>query len=233
MDRVPAPGCRLWILFFGVAIAAVGDGVREPAIEASATVRMRTTTVTPLPVGGGLAQPKAAANESAAIDLCRDYVEAQFEYFRSNFNADGVPAFAQRIRSTPGKHDGLYWPITGGEAESPLGPIVAAAAITEQPRERQPRPFSGYYLKVLLAQGPAVVGGVRDYVVDGRLLTGFALVAWPAHYGSSGVHSFLVNQLGDVYARDLGPDTTRIASGLYTFDPDHGWTKVVSGDEER
>ena len=177
---------------FGLAMVVRGDGVREPVIEASATVRMRTASVTSLRVGvpdavsGGLAHPEAATNESAAIDLCLDYVEAQFEYFRSNSNADGVPAFAKRIRSTPGKLDGLYWPITGAEAESPLGPIVAAAAITERPREHQPRPFSGYYLKVLLAQGPAAVGGARGYVVGGRMLTGFALVAWPAHYGSSG-----------------------------------------------
>ena len=231
--------CRFSILFCGLTIAVAAHRVPAPAVDASATVRLRSETATsfrtdgPNSVGNGVRPPEAAVNESAAIDLCRNYVEAQFEYFRLNPNADGVLAFAQKIRSTPGKHDGLYWSIDAGEAESPLGPNVAAAAVTERETEDDRRPSSGFYVKILLAQGPAAMGGARDYVVDGRLATGFALVVWPARYGVTGVQSFLVNHLGDVYARDLGSDTSRIASRLSAFNPDHNWTKIASRDEDR
>jgi hypothetical protein len=215
----------------------VEGGERNRIVVASATASVPPPTSTlgqmPASADSGLSKeaPDLMRNESAAIDVCRDYVEAQLKYFRSDTNADGIFAFAKRIRSTPGKRDGLYWAISDGEDESPTGPNVAAAAITEQQPSDKPRPLSGYYFKTLLAQGPAATGGSRNYQIDGLLLTGFALVAWPAQYGVSGVQSFIVNHLGDVYGSDLGPDTDRIASGLSAFDPDHNWTKVrVSQD---
>jgi hypothetical protein len=179
------------------------------------------------------AAAEIARNESSAIDLCRAYVEAQLAYFSRPRNVEGVLAFAERIRSTAGKHDGLYWPLDDdGANESPMGPNVAAAAITEQGPGEQPRPFLGYYFKTLLAQGPAAAGGARNFKVENRLVGGFALISWPAHYGVSGVQSYIVNHLGDVYARDLGPDTGRIAANVSVFNPDRSWTRVASVREE-
>jgi hypothetical protein len=174
-----------------------------------------------------------ARNEKAIINSCLDYVEAQLNYFRSDQDADGFLAFAERIRSTPGRHDGLYWAIGADDDESPMGPNFAAAAITEQEASDDIRPFFGYYFKMLLSQGPEAVGGARDYRIDGRLVAGFALVAWPADYGTSGVRSFLVNHLGDVYAKDLGPETPRSASAMTEFSPDWTWTKAASAADHR
>jgi hypothetical protein len=114
-----------------------------------------------------------------------------------------------------------------------MGPKFAAAAISEMQAGGKPQPYFGYYFKILLAQGSDAPGGARDYRVNGRLTTGFALVAWPAEYGISGVHSFLVNHFGDVYAKDLGPHTQRIASGMAAFDPDQSWAKVGAGNDRR
>ena len=161
-----------------------------------------------------------ARNHEAAIDLCLDYVDAQQTFLRLDPDKDGVPAFAQRIRSRPGRRDGLFWPIAAGEDESPFGPNMAAAAATEVSPHQAPRPLSGYFIRILLAPNPAAGSGARD--------SRSALIAWPAHYGVSGVHSFVVNHLGEVYARDLGPDTARIAIQLSTFDPGSTWRKVIS-----
>jgi hypothetical protein len=167
-----------------------------------------------------------AGNERAVIDICRTYVEAQFMYFRTDHNADGFLAFAQKIRSSPGSQDGLYWRLENGQDESPIGPNFAAAAVSEEQPPGNPRPFFGYYVKTLLSQGPEAIGGTRDYRVDGRLLTGFALIAWPASYGVTGVRSFMINHLGDVYAIDLGGETSRVAPAMSAFAPDRRWTKV-------
>ena len=147
-------------------------------------------------------------NEAAAVESCQNYVDAQLAYFRSSHRADGYLAFAEKIRSSPGAHDGLYWdPDVAGD-ESPVGPKFAAAAAAElNPGEASPH--FGYYVKILLAQGPEAVGGARDYRVDGRLISGFALIAWPAEYGVTGFRSFQINQLGEVYAKDLGSGTAR------------------------
>ena len=170
----------------------------------------------------------AAQNESAVINVCASYVEAQLIYFRADHDRDGFLKFARNIRSTPGSHDGLYWPPeSDDDEESPIGPLFAAAAITEYPNP-EPRPYFGYYFKILWAQGPEARGGARDYQVYGRLLTGFALIAWPADYGLTGVNSFMVNQFGDVYAKNLGPDTHRVAAGMPAFAPDRTWTKISS-----
>ena len=176
----------------------------------------------------GPVQPRSVfENEAAVVNVCASYVEAQLIYFRSDHRAGGFLEFAQRIRSTPGTHDGLYWAMDADQDESPLGPNFAAAAVTEEQADIESRPYFGYYFKVLLSQGPEATGGARDYRVNGHLIAGFALIAWPAEYGVSGVHSFLVNHLGEMYARDLGPDTQRAALGMTAFAPDRSWTKLL------
>jgi DUF2950 family protein len=171
-----------------------------------------------------------ATNEAAAVDICQKYVDAQFSYFRLRYA--GSLSFAQRIRSSEGKLDGLYWPREATEDESPMGPRFAAAAAAElAPGAAQP--WLGYYFKILIAQGPQASGGSRDYRVDGRLTSGFALIAWPAEYGVSGVRSFVVNHLGDVYAKDLGANTPRTAMGTAAFSPDRTWKRVVTEAESR
>ena len=174
----------------------------------------------------------AVENEAAVINVCASYVEGQMIYFHSFRDPQGFLGFASRIHSTPAMHDGLYWPVDSGEDESPMGPQFAAAAFTEAPSGIS-RPYFGYYFKILYAQGPDALGGARDYRVDGRLVTGFALIAWPAEYGASGVHSFVVNHLGDVYSKDLGPNTDRDAIGMSAFSPDRTWTRVLAAVETR
>jgi|tagenome__1003787_1003787.scaffolds.fasta_scaffold20808887_2 hypothetical protein len=239
MQRKAASFRVLQTILFGVAVAiSYGSTPRAGRGAASASVNIRTGTpfsghVYPLNLSTVPRRSyELAGNETAIIDFCLEYVEAQLEYFRSSRNANGILVFAQKLRSTPGERDGLYWPISHGDDESPLGPNVADAAFNEQPEGLQPRALSGYYLKILLAQGPAAVGGVRDYRVGGRLLTGFALIAWPAQYGVTGTQSFVVSHLGDVYARDLGPATARVAAACTRFNPDRRWTKVASVDDD-
>lgn len=172
-------------------------------------------------------------NEAALPSVCARYVDAQMTYFRSRHNGGGVPAYAQKIRSTPGRRDGLFWALDSSGDESPVGPRFAAAAAAEDRLPGAARPYFGYFFKILFSQGPAAAGGARDYRVDGRLITGFALVAWPAEYGVSGVRSFIVNHSGDVYAKDLGPDTQRVAPGMSAFDPDRTWMKIVAGSDTK
>jgi hypothetical protein len=209
-----------------LVIASATSGFYTPGPGSSRSYDVNAGTV-------AVSNLNISNNEAAAVDLCLDYVEAQYRYFRSNYAGDGIPVFAQKIRSTAGKRDGLYWPIISGDDESPLGPNIVAAAAAEPHPAGEPRPISGYFVKVLLGQGPAAAGGARDYRVNNRLIMGFGLIAWPARYGLSGIHSFVVNHLGDVYARDLGPGTDRIASGITKFDPDPNWTKVAVYEESR
>ena len=163
-------------------------------------------------------------NELSAIQACLAYVDAQHEYAEKGVAGNGV--YAQRIVSQPGKKDGLYWPAQSGEDESPLGELAAAAAADGYRAGQQRTPYHGYYYKVLTRQGPNAPGGALDYVVRGKMIGGFALVAYPAEYGNSGVMTFLVNHQGVVYEKDLGPDTARIASGMTAFNPDGTWRRV-------
>jgi hypothetical protein len=160
-------------------------------------------------------------NELATIQACLAYVDAQNEY------AEGSPAYAQRIVSTPGKKDGLYWPSKEGEKPSPLGELVADATQRGYRVGGAPMPFNGYFFKILTKQGPTARGGAQDYVVRGNMIGGFALVAYPAQYGNSGVMTFVVNHDGDVYEKDLGPSTARIAGRMNAYAPDQTWKKVV------
>lgn len=167
-------------------------------------------------------------NELDAIEVCHDYVEAQREYARKDRDGSGVLKYAQRIQSTPGKMDGLYWPAAPDQEQSPLGHFFAAAAAKgyEQTAGHPHEPYEGYHFRVLKRQGPAAPGGKFDYVVNGNMVAGFALVAFPVDYGASGIMTFIVNQQGDVYQKDLGPDTTKLARKISEYNPDKTWTLV-------
>jgi hypothetical protein len=166
-------------------------------------------------------------NELTTIDACKAFVDAQREY-ASVDRGDGIIDYAQRFVSTPGKKDGLYWPTKAGEPESPLGPLFvnAQAAGYKAVGGGKPQPYNGYYFRIMDGQGPAAKGGAYSYLAHGKLMGGFALIATPATYGVSGVMTFIVNQDGDVYQKDLGPDTTKAAAAIKTFDPGAGWKKT-------
>jgi len=162
-------------------------------------------------------------NELDAIQVCRGYVEAQKEYAEGDFERKGASQYAQKIISTPGKKDGLYW---DGE-DSPVAANFAKAA--EQGYTAESKGYHGYRFRILLGQGPHAAGGEEDYVVHGLMIGGFALVAWPAEYGVSGVMTFIVNADGQVYQKDLGPQTDALAGAMKRFDPDKTWR--VTEDE--
>ena len=169
-------------------------------------------------------------NELATVPVLRAYVEVQREYASTDHDGDGVLEYAQRLISSPGKHDGLCWPPDFDGDESPLGPLVAYAQVegyspelrAEDEAERGP--YHGYYFKILTRQGKHAPGGKYTYVTNGNMIGGFALVAWPAEYSDSGIMTFIVNQQGRVYQKDLGPKTSRLASRMKAYDPDSSWT---------
>ena len=165
---------------------------------------------------------RVGRNELSTIATLREVVAAQREY--ASEGRDGQPpAFAQRLLSSPGKHDGLYWPVAEGEAESPMGPFVAEAA-AEGYRSDAPIPYHGYFYRLLTTQGATAPGGARSYLDEhGRLTGGFALVAWPATYGNSGVMTFLVNQRGLVFQKDLGERTAELVAAMTSYAPDSSW----------
>ncbi len=168
-------------------------------------------------------------NELATIQTCLVYVDAQREYARKDRNSNGLLEYAQKFMSEPGKKDGLYWEAAPGEEESPLGPAIGEAVnkgYMQKQASDQPIPYHGYYYRILTAQGKDAPDGAYDYVVDGKMIGGFALVAYPAKYGNSGVMTFIVNQDGVVYQKNLGKDTAKIAQAMNTFDPDKTWAKV-------
>jgi hypothetical protein len=157
-------------------------------------------------------------NELSAMQAALAYYDAQKEYADKDRNADAIPEYAQRIMSTPGKHDGLYWPSTDGEDESPLGPAFYP--------NRPGQGYHGYHYKILTRQGSHAPGGAYNYVIGGRMRGGFALVAWPVKYGDTGVMTFIVSHDGVVYQKDLGPGTDAAARRMASFDPDSSWAKV-------
>jgi len=170
-------------------------------------------------------------NELAAIRVMLTYVEAQKDYFDLMKQRTGSGVYAQRLIGTAGRQDGLYWPVTAGNAESPFGPLVDQAQDEGYPAPGalvggKPIPYQGYYFRILKAQGPDAPSGAMNYVQSGRMTKGFALIAWPSSYGSSGVMSFTVNQDGVVFQKDLGTDTARLVPAITRFDPDLSWTRV-------
>ncbi len=168
-------------------------------------------------------------NELNTIQTCLAYVDAQREYALKDWDGDGLFEYAQKFVSTPGKKDGLYWEAKEGEEQSPLGPLVAKAVkagYTLRKSGEKPKPYQGYFYKILKAQGKNAPGGEYDYMVRGKMIGGFALVAYPAQYGNSGVMIFMVNHDGAVYQKDLGRETEKIASAMKKFNPDKTWKKV-------
>jgi hypothetical protein len=172
---------------------------------------------------------RIADNEQRALELCATYVDAQREYHREPRDGSGALQYAQRIRSNPGLRDGLYWDPAQGVPPSPLDAVVARAGIEGYKRRGAgagPSSFHGYYFRVLTSQGPDAPGGALDYVVNRRMTRGFAMVAFPAEYGVTGTKTFIVNQEGTVYQRDLGPRTTTLGREMKSFNPDRTWTPV-------
>jgi hypothetical protein len=167
-------------------------------------------------------------NELSAIQVSLAYFDAQREYAKKDRDGDGLVEYAQKIRSDPGKKNGLYWDAKAGEELSPLGPL-AVRAVKEgygqgKPSDK-PAPFYGYYYRILIAQGKDAPGGAYSYVVKGNMIGGFALVAYPAEYGNSGVMTFIVNHEGVVYEKDFGPDTATAVKKITRFNPDKSWKR--------
>ena len=168
-------------------------------------------------------------NELHTIAVCYAYVDAQREYARQDRTGEGVRAYAQKFRSAPGKRDGLYWEASAQGEQSPMGPLVAVATsegYTPAEAHAEPMPYHGYYFRILTAQGSHAPGGASSYIVDGHMTRGFALVAYPAHYGSSGIMTFIVNQVGVVFQKNLGEKTAEIAAAMKEYDPDDSWEPV-------
>jgi hypothetical protein len=165
-------------------------------------------------------------NEITAIDACRELIEAQKQYF-AHPPANQPRQFAQKLVSDEGRHNGLYWHGASDEFDSPINPLIAYArqnVPTEQVGEHVP--FNGYMFRILTSQGPHAPGGAKDYIVDGKMVAGFAFVAYPVDYRSSGVMTFIVDESGTVYEKDLGPHTTKLAQAMTDYDPDSTWHKV-------
>ncbi|HXW39618.1 MAG TPA: DUF2950 domain-containing protein [Xanthobacteraceae bacterium] len=165
-------------------------------------------------------------NELHVIAVCHGYVEAQREYAAKRLGPGGAAEYAQHFMSKTGRRDGLYWDVKPGEEESPLGPLVAqarAAGYRPGTPHIKPRPYDGYYFRILTKQGSNAPGGAKNYVANDRMTGGFALIAYPATYGDSGIMTFIVNQTGIVFQKNLGPDTARSAAAIDAYDPDASW----------
>lgn len=164
-------------------------------------------------------------NELAAIQVCLAYVDAQREYALKDSNNNGIHDYAMKLESTPATQDGLYWPTQAGEPASPLGPLVAKAR-AEGYASTLSEPYHGYLYKVLTGQDKDAPDGAYDYIVNGKMVGGFALVAYPARWGASGIMTFIVNHAGVVYQNNLGKETAALTSRMTRFNPDSTWTKV-------
>jgi hypothetical protein len=165
-------------------------------------------------------------NELSAMQASLAYVAAQREYAALDVDGLNPPPYAQRILSRPGKKDGLYWPSDGGGDVSPLGALFAEASDEGYEFGGQPKPYRGYYYRILTRQGADAKGGAFDYVANGRMIGGFGLVAYPAEYGNSGIMTFMVNHDGVVFEKDLGPDTADLVEEIDDFNPDDTWKKA-------
>jgi Protein of unknown function (DUF2950) len=166
-------------------------------------------------------------NELAIIDVCQAAANAQAQYFSQFHDGSTTKQFAQKFISDPGKQNGLYWAQSQGQPQSPLGPLVAYA--TSEGYSAKPdahMPFHGYFFRILKSQGSNAPGGAKDYLVNGKMLHGFAFVAYPAQYGNSGVMTFMINQDGVLLQKDLGATTTQTATAMASFNPDNSWKPV-------
>jgi hypothetical protein len=226
---------------------------RKHAIEAQGADRARLTTgedgwAFPYPMVRGqdgrwrfdtaagneeVVARRVGANELFTIETALAIVDAQREYASRDWDGDGLLVYAARFASTPGRKDGLYWKPDQSGIESPLGPLAARAQREGYGKSRdargEPVPYHGYYYRLLTRQGPDAPGGTYDYLVRGKLLGGFALIAYPAQYGVTGVMSFIVNHDGVVHQKDLGPDTGRLAREIKAYNPDQTWKEAKKG----
>jgi len=170
---------------------------------------------------------RVGRNENDAIDILYSLVDAQLDYASQPHDGKAVGQYAMKFISDDGKQNGLYWKTTESEQPSPIGPLlVSAAGEGYAMKQGQPAPYHGYYYRMLTKQGAAAKGGAKDYVVNGQMTKGFAFVAYPAEYRNSGVMTFIVNQDGVVYEKDLGADTAKIAAAMTEYNPDKTWGKV-------
>jgi DUF2950 family protein len=176
-----------------------------------------------------LVNRRIGANERNAIVVLNAYLDAQKEYASRDRNGDGVLQYAQKLGSTPGKQDGLYWPADAakGEEQSPFGPLVAESAAYLKDRKAGD-PYRGYHFKILTRQGTTAPGGAYSYIINGRMIAGFAMVAYPAQYGESGVMSFIVSHNGKVFEKNLGKNSAELGAKMTAFDPGPGWKEVSS-----
>jgi Protein of unknown function (DUF2950) len=165
-------------------------------------------------------------NELSAINVCLAYVDAQREYATRDRVGNGLLEYAQKLISTPGKHDGLSWSAKDGEQPSPLGPLATGAGGQGASARGAGNPYHGYYYKILTSQGKDAPGGAYDYIVAGKMIGGFALVAYPARYGGSGVMTFICNHDGVVFQKNLGHDTPAVAAKMTVYNPDSTWSKT-------
>lgn len=172
-------------------------------------------------------QRTIGANELATIKAMLAYGDAQKEYAEKDRIGDGVTQYAQKLQSSPGKRDGLYWPTNADEPRSPIGEYFAQSKSIEGMENRG---FYGYRFRILTRQGPAAPGGAKSYIEGGRMTGGYALIAWPIVYGETGVMTFIVNQLGEVYQKNLGANTAKSVHTITSYNPDKSWTKVSQDD---
>lgn len=197
-----AVGTGDWTL--PIPIVKRGDGWRFDTLAGAEEMRVR----------------RIGRNELSAMEAVLAYYDAQMEYALEDRNGDGVLEYAQKLISSPGKRDGLYWPVEDGQEKSPLGPLFGS--------DKPGKDYFGYYFRILTGQGPDAPGGTYDYLIGDRMAAGFALVAWPVNYGDSGITTFIVSHDGQVYENDLGNNTHEAARAMKLFDPapDSGWEKT-------
>lgn len=175
---------------------------------------------------------RVGRNELFTIDVLQELADAQQEYAAAQLKSSGMSQFAQKIFSDPEKRDGLYWPTSGDQSESPIGPLIADATAEGYRRDPSghPAPFHGYFYKVLTSQGSNAPGGAIDYIADGKMTHGFAFLAYPAEYPASGVMTFMINQNGVLVEKDLGPDTEKLAAAITTYNPDPSWSELEESE---
>jgi len=177
---------------------------------------------------------RVGADELAAIDVLKAYVGAQVAYASDYRDGSDVEKYAQKIVSTPGRQDGLYWPAKEGEEQSPFGPFVAELPAYMQDRDLQKQgkePYMGYYFRILTRQGENAPGGRYDYIINGNMIAGFGMIATPAEYGETGIMTFVVNHQGKIFEKDLGDDTALAAAAIQDYNPDTSW-KLVGKDDQ-
>lgn len=198
---------------FPIPMVKTGDGWRFDAEEGRQEILNR----------------RIGRNELSTLGVMRGYVEAQFDYANADRDGDGVSEYAQKLRSEPGKFDGLFWEGAESLPKSPLGPLVAEARAVGYKiggATEKPSPYHGYYYQILTRQGGAAPGGRYDYIINGNMIAGFGLVAFPAEYGSTGIMTFIVNHQGRIFQKDLGLKTAELAATMKEYNPDSTWELV-------